>query len=80
MVQALVHGVLMDKWLIWRLRWVLLRAAGVALVIKRAMPGVTEGPQGDWVGASLGARERQARLAPIYVGLVVQSRVRYTNE
>lgn len=63
MVQALVHGVLMDNWLIWRLRWVLLRAAGVALVIKRAMPGVTEGPQGDCGGGG------PPCLAPVSVRL-----------
>lgn len=35
----------MDKYLIWRLRWVLLRAAGVALVIKGPCQALRKDPR-----------------------------------
>lgn len=72
LLKALVHGVFMAKWLFWRLRWVLLRASGMALVIKGPCPGVTEGSQGNWAGALLGA-PRGVRLGLLlFVGIFVQ--------
>lgn len=69
----------MAKWLFWRLRWVLLRASGMALVIKGPCPGVTEGSQGNWAGALLGAQDVRFDVL-LFVGIFVQSLVRYRNE